>query len=574
MQAVRKGEGQYMLSVDVTYRGSTADKALGAEIFNALNMVGRFMSFDAAIKLPMAQLVDLLAQMGIETNEAAVATAVKKNDAIFGTEKDAEGTVLISTTRSGRAPVPQDRPNVHTYTERFMKPLPKPERPAPVVRERAPEPVWASSDASSAVEETFLAAEAALNPTVAETPTDQPDILEEIVEVEPAPTARTITVQPLRITKLDEIDDIAVAKAVSQRLMQDTRVATFGDQWMLEDRVNRFGRNELRRIREYIQEQEQPLTDDVIAQDVLGGRPGTPEFEQLRFAVNFRLSREHRDFDFVGTTNQRFWSVSSLAPLGTTRKKPNEIGADYRHLVDDSGEPPKFRTRESVDRVLTFYEYQLGLLPYDAEMAELLPAPVLANQCSAVLTFECPQSYTTCLVELRYPSPNRGGFVVGLDDFYNENLVPGALLSINRTDNDGHYIVKYVLAPTENAKLLELEDRRQRYVFRAGTYACGVIEDQVLTEERFPSLAQEKPMDDKSRRRLDEVIGVAFQRINRPYESGTGFAAKFNEIFAVANIERPITEAQLRTILDTDETGAFSKDPDVADGYTYVPSGA
>ena len=301
-------------------------------------------------------------------------------------------------------------------------------------------------------------------------------------------------------------------------------------------------------------------------------RPGTPEFEQLRFAVNFRLSKEHRDFDFVGTANQRFWSVSTLAQLGTTRKKPNEIGTDYRHLNDELPENPKYRTRQSVDRVLTFYEYQLGLLPYDAEMQELLPAPLLPNQRAAVLTFECPQSYTTYLVELRFPSPNRGGFIVGLDDFYNENLVPGALLSINRTDNDGHFIVKYVAAETQSAKLLELEDRRQRYVFRADTYACGVMDELLLTEERVPAIAQEKPMDDKSRRRLESVVAVAFERIARRLEAGTGFAATFNELIAVANIERPLTEAQLRTILDTDETGAFSRDPDMADGYTYVPS--
>jgi DNA-binding TFAR19-related protein (PDSD5 family) len=328
----------------------------------------------------------------------------------------------------------------------------------------------------------------------------------------------------------------------------------------------------MRRIREYIQEQEQPLTDDVIAQDVLGGRPGTPEFESLRFAVNFRLSREHRDFDFVGTANQRFWSVNTLAQLGTTRKKPNEIGADYRHLIDEVGESPAYRSRQSLDRVLTFYEYQLGLLPYDLEMAELLPAPLLPNQRTAVLTFECPQSYTTYLVELRYPSPNRGGFIVGLDDFYNENLVPGALITLSRTDNDGHYIVTYVPAETQNARLLELEDRRQRYVFRPATYACGVIDEQVLTEERYPALAQEKPMEEKARRRLENVIMVAFERIARPLESGTGFAATFDELFAISNIERPITESQLRTILDTDESGAFSRDPDVQDGYTYVPS--
>ena len=98
------------------------------------------------------------------------------------------------------------------------------------------------------------------------------------------------------------------------------------------------------------------------------------------------------------------------------------------------------------------------------------------------------------------------------------------------------------------------------------------MEDQVLREELLPGISGEKPMEEKSRRRLETVVATSFERISRRLESGTGFAATFNEIFAVSNIERPITESQLRTILDTDETGAFSRDPDVIDGYTYVPS--
>jgi hypothetical protein len=558
-----------MLLVEVAFKGSAADKELAGKMFNVLNIFGRFMSFDAPIKMPVGALVETLGLMGTETSVSSVQTAAKKNDAIFGIETDDEGVVSITTTRAGRAPIAPQTDLAHTFAKRFLTPLPKPEKPAYVPREvTRPEPVWTVADSTSAMEETALAADDELRGE----PVPEGAVAEEPIVAEPVPAARTITVQPLELTPLDEIDDLAVAQAINERLSLDPRVATFADQWMLEDRVQRFGRNDLRRIREYIQEQEQPLTDDVIGQDVLGGRPGTPEFEQLRFAVNFRLSREHREFDFVGTGNQRFWSVNTLAQLGTTRKKPNEIGSDYRHLNEELPEQPKYRSRHSVDRVLTFYEYQLGLLPYDAEMQELLPAPLLPNQRAAVLTFETPQTYTTYLVELRFPSPNRGGFIVGLDDFYNENLVPGALISISRTDNDGHYTVKYVPADTTTAKLLELEDRRQRYVFRPATYACGVIEEQLLTEERLRNINGEKPLEDKARRRLESVVAIAFERIARPLESGTGFAATFNELYAVTNIERPVTEAQLRNILDTDETGAFSRDPDVEDGYTYVPS--
>ncbi len=112
--------------------------------------------------------------------------------------------------------------------------------------------------------------------------------------------------------------------------LADTRVAHFAGQWMFEERVPRLSRGDLRRMKEYIQEQEQPLTDSMLVQDILNVRPNSVEFDLMQFAVILRLSREHRDFDFVGTNGQRFWSTSGLPQIGTTRRKPNEIGTDYR----------------------------------------------------------------------------------------------------------------------------------------------------------------------------------------------------------------------------------------------------
>ena len=340
---------------------------------------------------------------------------------------------------------------------------------------------------------------------------------------------------------------------------------------MAEEQVPRFSRGDLRRIKDYIQEQEQPLTDDVLVQDVLMVRPNSPDFELMRFAVNFRLSREHRDFDFVGTNNQRFWSTSSLPQIGTTRRKPNEIGTDYRYLVEETSGTADFRSAKSVDHVVTFYEYYHGLLAYDREMQTLLPAPLQPDQRSAVLTFETPQSYTTYLVELRYPTPNRGGFILGLDDFYTENLVPGAMLSIQRTENDGHYLVEYLPTGAQSARLLELDERRAvRYVFRPTTYNCEVDPAMLLTEERFPRLGSEKPPDDRTRRRPESVVAATFERVGDQSDV-PGFSATFSDLFAAVNVERPFAEPVLRAILDEDETGAFARDPGRDDVYTYVP---
>jgi hypothetical protein len=392
-----------------------------------------------------------------------------------------------------------------------------------------------------------------------------------VVSEPPAPVAEVRRMPSIAVSDVSGFGDAELAAAIEERLSTDVRIATFSRQWMTEDRVPRLSRGDLRRIKEYIQEQEQPLTDDVLVQDVLGVRPNSPDFDLMRFAINFRLSREHRDFDFVGTNQQRFWSTSTLPQIGTTRRKPNELGTDYRYLLDETPADVVPHSIDSVLHVVTFFEYYHGLLPFDAEIQALLPAAVSAEQRTAMLTFETPQSYTTFLVELRFPTPNRGGFILGLDDFFSENLIPGALIQIQRTDNDGHYRVEFLPATSQTARLLELDERRsQRYVFHDVQYACEVEDSMILTEERFPGLANERPVDEKIRRRPESLVSTIFERVGQ--KVGPGYSASFDELYASVNVERPFSEKLLRRVLDTDESGAFAKDPDNDNAYSFVPS--
>jgi hypothetical protein len=568
-----------MMTFDVAFKGAPEDQKLASAIFDLMRGHGRFMASDEPIRVAVDSLAEVLSRDGTEVTPERILAVVKKNAAVFATE-ERDDTRLVVTSRSGRVPIERIVSTRHTFTERFLTPLPKPEAPPVPPKERPRvaqqwgdishliEPyvgldLESEGDVFEAVDEPEATIEAVPEITTAE-PVVVPPIVEEPV------TSRVVRVPAAPAATFTDVDDLALAAAISERLRADARIANFGDFWMLEERVPRFSRGDLRRVRDYITEQEQPLTDEVLAQDVLGGRPGTPDFDVLRFAVNVRLSREHRDFDFVGTPNQRFWSTSNLPQIGTTRRKPNEIGSDYRYLLDEVPEVGHDKSVKSIDHVLTFYEYYLGLLPFDNQLQALMPEPVLPNQRTAVLTFETPQSYTTYLVELRYPTPNRGGFILGLDDFYNENLVPGALITIERTENDGHYLVRYIQESTQNARLLELDDRRQRYVFRPTTYAAGVIDEFLLTEERFPNIGAEKPLEEKVRRRAESVIAATFERLGHKSD-GPGFVAQFDDLLAAVNIERPFSERYLRSILENDETGAFARDPDGNDAYTYVP---
>ncbi len=564
--------------VDVAFHGTAEEQRLAAELFRMMQAMGRFMAADAPIRVSLASVQAFFQQQGSDGAADHLERVLTLNAEVFAIE-ERNGERFVVTTRAGKAPRERVIDMSHSFSQRFMTPLPKSEVTERPVRQRPRiDPSWSHLDrvlrGIELPEPEIEAVAPPVQPIVAtpgpavETPVE-PETFAEEVAAEPV-AARTITVPTLPPTDVTGVDDLELARAITERLRADARIANFGDQWMMEDAVPRFSRGELRRMRDYIQEQEQPLTDDMLVQDVLGIRPGSPTFDLMRFALNYRLSKEHREFDFVGTNNQRFWSISSLPPIGTTRRKPNEIGSDYRFLLDELPAEPAYRSRQSVDHVLTFYEYYLGLIPYDTEMQALLPAPLLPNQRSAVLTFETPQTYTTYLVELRYPTPNRGGFILGLDDFFAENLVPGALITIKRTDNDGHYLVEFLPAGNQSERLLELDDRRQRYVFRPTTFSCAVEDAFLLTEDRFPRLANEKPLDEKIRRRPEAVVAATFERIGQPME-GPGYWASFADLLAAVNIERPFSERFLRSILDNDESGAFARDPDGNDAYTYVP---
>ena len=327
-----------MLTVDVAFNGTAAQKQLAARLFDTLATQGRFMSYDAPIRVSIESLVEFLSQDNSDIDAAKIEAAASANPAVFAIE-DRNGVATLVTTRAGRSPAERVPDTRHGFAQRLMTPLPKPTLPAAPPRERPKvDDGWRDLERLIPAFEEIEPISAEILPAV-EQPlagAAEPEPVGVGEDVETPLAARVVRVPLTSPTKFDEVDNLELASAIADRLRDDPRVANFGDQWMLEERVPRFSRGDLRRLKDYIQEQEQPLTDDVLVQDVLGVRPGSVDFDLWRFAINFRLTREHRDFDFVGSPNQRFWSVSSLPQIGTTRRKPNEIGTDYRFLLDEA----------------------------------------------------------------------------------------------------------------------------------------------------------------------------------------------------------------------------------------------
>lgn len=614
---------------EISFSGSKQAQEVASRAFAIMRARGMFMSDNAPIRALKDELAGFLQQTDGVTAED-VDAAISGNPEVFTVTTNAEGAEVVMTTRLGRAPIADVDDTTHTLSQRLMTPEPMPEKPPAPVRERVRvDPSWATLSVSdlegieddeeyeeeeelalsepledevvatpsaTAVEPApaaeTVAEPAAAEPEVVETEpvvepaaaevtapevaaepepevVAEPEVEEPVVETAPvetpAPAAAAPTVEP---TDLSGYSDEEIAATLETTLASLPHVAHFGDQWMSDERVHRLSRGEMRRIKDYIEEQEQPLTDETLVQDILGVRPNSPDYQSAVFGLNYRLSRE-RDFEFVGTNDQRFWATTNLPPIGTLLRKPNDIGTDYRFLADSgSHETVEHRSVQSVDHVVTFYEYIHGLLPYDEEMQKLVPAPMLEDQRNAVFTFEIPQTYTTYLVELRYPTPNRGGFFLGLDDFYFESLVPGAIISISATENDGHYKIEFLNAGEQSDRLLELDDKRSpRYHFRPTTYSCAVDEAWLINEDRFPKLGSEKPLADKVRRRNDALLAATFERIGMDDGNG-GLLASFEDLLAAVNIERPFSEALLREVLEEDERVSG----DDANGYTYDTS--
>ena len=58
------------------------------------------------------------------------------------------------------------------------------------------------------------------------------------------------------------------------------------------------------------------------------------------------------------------------------------------------------------------------------------------------------------LAELRYPTANRGGWLHGLEDFFKEHLVPGALITLSATDDPSVWTLSYEETGGNEVKLL------------------------------------------------------------------------------------------------------------------------
>lgn len=425
------------------------------------------------------------------------------------------------------------------------------------------------------------------SPTVEE---ELPDTLVEAHTVEPedveSPEATTVITlgDGTQVDMSQSVDAIyarhrtALETALIDALERDPlrRIVRFGNLLHPESGLSSLGKNDLRRIRDDIMEAGEPLSDTAIISDLYHNAQRQPDYQGFRFSLNYRLSRE-KDFEFVGVEGACLWSVKGLPVIGSKRIKASEMAQMTSYLVegyDDSLEGQSIESIQQsseVSRLLTFFEWVYGVLVFDGSLAALLPRPMLAEQRSAVLRIESPQHYTSYLVEVRYPTGNRGGWVQGLEDFFQEHLVAGAMVTLSRTEEPNVFTLVYEEIGGDSERILTLDEKKNKFAFADVNYFCAVDNDLFLSQRRFGRLKNLKALPMNERRKADFVLKHVFEVVGD--QSGSrnepAYQADLDTLYVGCSVLRPVSRSFLKALLQDDS--AFTADRTAPDIYTYIP---
>ncbi|MBX0327250.1 hypothetical protein K2Z83_06090 [Oscillochloris sp. ZM17-4] len=451
----------------------------------------------------------------------------------------------------------------------IAEPEPVVAEPEPVVAE--PEPVIAEPEPVVAEPEPVVAKP---EPVVAKPPRQIPSDRNTVITL----------AEGLSIDLRRPIADILAEQGerleqiLSERIDQDPlrRIVSFGRSYYPEASVVNLGKNDLRKIRDYILERNEPLSDTEIIADLYYHNPRQADYEGFRFSLNYRLHRE-KDFEFVGVEGARLWSTKGLPAISGKRVKAAEMGQITSYLVEGYDNSLEGQSAESISksgtltRLLTFFEWEYGVLPFDASITALVPTPMLPDQRSAMLRFESPQHYTSYLVEVRYPTGNRGGWLQGLEEFFREHLVPGAMITIARGSEPNLFTISYEEAAETEDRLLTLDEKKNKFSFANLTYFCAVDADQVPSQSRYGKLKNLKSLPMGERRKsevvLEHIIEVMGEQVGS--RSEPRYSISMDDLLLSYNVLRPGSRNLLEHLLENGE--AFSADEANAGRYTFTP---
>ncbi|HZB94536.1 MAG TPA: hypothetical protein VE268_01130 [Herpetosiphonaceae bacterium] len=573
------------------FQGDTAEQELAQTVFDLMtHAYGALYAHDALIRQSLSNLASYLAERqggSPEDLRTRIDAAIKQNPDVFAREEQ-NGDVIVTTSRAG-TPVARQPDLRHTFRQRLYEP----ERPLAVdeldnivttVRQPVPvpEPVLISSYWRTTSNEPAAPVE------VPSTPAPQPEaapapVPVEVEPVQPAAPAPPTTAIVLGNGTLVDLG-LPVEELMAQYgdVLQDEvraaleddplrRIVSFGNHYYPAEGLINYGKNDMRRIRDFIVEQGEPLSDVTILTDLYRRRPNDPDFEVGCFSLDYRLARE-RDFEFVGMAGAHLWSAKGLPAIGGKRVKASDLGQLFSFLVDGYDDSAENAADNLALHTLTFFEWEYGVLPFDTALQSILPLPMLEDQRTAVVRIESPQHYTSYLCEVRYPTGARGGWLWGLEEFFHEYLVPGVVVSFAPTDDANVFTLSYDEAPAAEAKLLHLDEKRNRFTFVPVTYYAAVDDALLASQARYNKLRNLKVLPMNDRKKVDLVLTHVFETVGEQLGSKEEplYWITFEELHLAVNVLRPVSQAYLAHLLGSD--AAFYADETTIGAWYYKPA--
>jgi hypothetical protein len=265
------------------------------------------------------------------------------------------------------------------------------------------------------------------------------------------------------------------------------------------------------------------------------------------------------------------WSAKGLPAIGGKRVKASDLGQLFAYLVEGYDDPDEAATGDIVLHTLTYFEWEYGVLPFNTDLQALLPPPLLDEQRTAVIRVESAQHYSSYLCEVRFATGNRGGRIWGLEDFFREYLVPGVTISLAPTEEPNAFTISYDEAPATEAKLLHLDEKRNRFAFMPVTYYAAVDEALLPSQARYNKLRNLKALAMNDRKKADVVLTHVFETVGEQLGSKDEplYWIAFNELHLAVNVLRPISQAYLSHLLASD--AVFYADETTVGAWYYKP---
>lgn len=586
------------VATELNFAGSADQQALARRIWEIMVGQGSLFGRDALIKQTVDNLAAYMAAQDggdVVVLRDRIDAVVQANAGIFNRE-ERDGVVVVTTSRrgisGGRQP---DRR--HMFATRLYEPT----RPLPVddinnivTTVRPPlttvEPVQVSNFWRTLAGQPSMGAEELLEgQPEATTPTEEPveaaapvevaTIAPPVAPVVPAVATTLITLAdgtpldlqlPVEMLLAQYGTRIKAALADAFNDDPERRIVGFGQTFYNSNALPTFGKNDLRRIQNYIVEQGEPTFDTAIMSDLYRERPGSNSYEIFRFGLNYRLSRE-KDYEFVGSDDYNLWLVKGLPSIGTKRIKPGDLGTVYSYLVEgfDATEPAADGV---VSHYLTPFEWEYGILPLTRGLASIFPHTILPEQRGVVILLDVPQRNVAAYAETRVATGSRGGWIWGLEELFREFVVPGTLLTFSASDQPNVLNLSYEEIGGVEDKLLQFEEKRNRFVFSPVTYYSAVDEDLLPNQKRYGKLRNLKALPWTERRKPEAVIAHVFETLGE--QLGTKeepmYWVHFNELLLSVNVLRPASPEYLLNLLGRDT--AFYADEATVGAYYYKPA--